>query len=122
VPQFFWVLYPPFTGKYRAAAVIHDYYCQTKSRGWKETHEVFYFASRAAGVGEKTAKAMYGAVYSFGPRWGVGVAARGPGADVHKTAAEQRQFFRDLEAWIARENPSLEAIAKRLDGAGSPAN
>jgi hypothetical protein len=118
VPQFFWALFPPFTGRYRAAAVIHDYYCQTKSRGWKETHEVFYLASRAAGVGEKTAKAMYGAVYNFGPRWGIGMAARGPGAEVYKTAEQQRQFFRDLDAWIGKENPSLEDIAKRLDSVG----
>src|SRR5262245_7013544 len=72
VPQFFWLAFPPFTGQYRAAAVIHDYYCQIKVRSWKETHEVFYNASRAAGVSEKTAKAMYGAVYYFGPRWGIG--------------------------------------------------
>lgn len=119
VPKFFWALFPPFTGKYRAAAVIHDYYCQTKTRSWKETHEVFYNASRAAGVGEKSAKAMYGAVYHFGPRWGIGAAARGPGADLYKTSGEQSKFFRDLDAWIGRENPSLDEIAKRLDAGGA---
>jgi hypothetical protein len=120
VPQFFWVMFPPFTGKYRAAAVVHDYYCQTKARGWKETHEAFYNASRAAGVGEKVAKAMYGAVYSFGPRWGIGMAARGPGDGLYKSAKEQQQFFRDLDTWIKRDNPSLEEISKRLDSVGLP--
>src|SRR5262245_18269079 len=61
-----WVTYPPSTGKYRTAAVIHDHMCATKMIGWKETHEVFYSAMRAAGVGEQLAKTMYGAVYHFG--------------------------------------------------------
>jgi hypothetical protein len=42
IPRVLWVTHPPFTGKYRAAAVVDDYYCQTKARGWRETHEVFY--------------------------------------------------------------------------------
>ena len=69
VPAIFWSLYPPFTGKYRAAAVIHDYFCYAKSRRWQATHQVFYFAMLAAGVEERQAKVMYGAVYFFGPRW-----------------------------------------------------
>jgi hypothetical protein len=59
-PRFFWAAFPPFTGKYREAAVVHDYYCQTQSRGWRDTHETFFHAMRAAGVAEATAKAMYG--------------------------------------------------------------
>jgi hypothetical protein len=118
VPQFFWVAFPPFTGKYRAAAVVHDHYCQTRARSWRETHEAFYQAMRASGVGETTAKAMYGAVYNFGPRWGIGAARRGPGAEKYRTEAEQEAFFRDLEAWIAREKPTAEQIAKRLDESG----
>src|SRR5262245_30343962 len=39
IPQVFWIKYPPFTGSYRDAAVIHDYYCQTKSRSWQDTHD-----------------------------------------------------------------------------------
>src|SRR5262249_15022875 len=62
VPAIFWSLYPPFTGKYRAAAVIHDYYCYTRSRPWLKTHQVFYFAMRAAGVAARQAQGMYGAI------------------------------------------------------------
>jgi len=113
--QFFWIAFPPFTGRYRAAAVVHDHYCQTKVRPWRETHEAFYEAMRASGVAENTAKAMYGAVYNFGPRWGIGAARRGPGADKYRTDAEQEAFFSELEAWIAREKPSAEEITKRLD-------
>jgi len=72
VPWVLWALYPPFTGNYRSAAVIHDYYCEIKARRWEDTHRVFYFAMRAAHVEERTAKIMYGAVYLFGPRWGPG--------------------------------------------------
>jgi hypothetical protein len=118
VPQFFWVAFPPFTGQYRAAAVIHDHYCQTKERNWRETHEVFYNAMRAAGVGETTAKALYGAVYHFGPRWGIGTASRGPGAAVYKTPKQQNEFFDDLNVWIERENPSLDQITQRLSASG----
>ena len=115
VPQFFWVAFPPFTGRYRAAAVVHDHFCQSKSRSWRETHLAFYNAMRASGVDEVTALAMYGAVYNFGPRWGIGTGRRGPGADRYRTNAEQEAFFRDLQAWIAREKPSTDEIARRLD-------
>jgi len=115
VPRFFWMLFPPFTGKYRSAAVIHDYYCQTRSRDWRDTHEVFYNAMRAAGVDETTAKAMYAAVYTFGPRWGIGARPRGPGADKYRTDEQQQAFFHDLQEWIQRENPSLTEIKAQLD-------
>ena len=75
VPAALWALYPPFTGNYRSAAVIHDYYCDNKDTDWQDTHKVFYFAMRAANVDEKTAKIMYGAVYLFGAALGTGHAA-----------------------------------------------
>jgi hypothetical protein len=121
VPQFFWTAFPPFTGSYRSAAVIHDYYCETKTRSWEETHEVFYLASRAAGVSEAIAKALYAAVYHFGPRWGSGARMRGLGADAFTTPEQQGEFFKDLDAWIARDNPSLDEIARRLDSGPVPA-
>lgn len=59
----------PFSGKYRDASVIHDYFCDTKARPWQEVHRVFYEAMLARGVGKTKAKVMYLAVYRFGPRW-----------------------------------------------------
>lgn len=59
----------PFEGKYRNASVIHDYYCDTKSRHWEATHRVFYEAMLANGVERKLAQLMFYAVYRFGPRW-----------------------------------------------------
>ncbi len=117
-PRFFWLAFPPFTGKYRDAAVVHDYYCQTQSRSWRDTHETFFYAMRAAGVAEATAKAMYGAVYNFGPRWGIGSSHRGPAAAKFRTEEQQAAFFDEIKAWIERENPTPEQIAKRLDQFG----
>ena len=50
IPRVLWVIYPPFTGLYRQAAVIHDYYCETRTRPWKDTHLVFYNAMLTANV------------------------------------------------------------------------
>lgn len=111
IPQVLWLCCPPFTGKYRAAAVIHDYYCQTKARSWQETHAVFYDAMRAAGVDERQAKLMFSAVYRFGPRWRTGSRTVRPKA----TAAEQKEAFEQLKSWIETDNPNLDAIAGRLD-------
>ena len=115
IPRFFWVCCPPFTGKYREAAVIHDYYCQTMSRDWRETHRVFYDAMRAGGVDELMAKTMYGAVYYFGPRWGIEATKRRPVPEEDLSLAGQDKFFKALNAWIERDDPKFEDIDTRLD-------
>lgn len=89
VPRFFWTAFPSFTGKYRGAAVVHDCYCQSKMRRWRDTHEAFYYAMRASGVGETTAKVMYAAVYNFDPRWGIGSKSIGPAAAKFQTDAQK---------------------------------
>lgn len=120
IPRILWVSYPPFTGKYRLAAVIHDHYCQKQSRPWQETHKVFYEAMRTSGVSEQTAKVMYAAVYGFGPRWGTRSEKRGPAAERNPSPAKQTEVLRGLETWIARDNPSPEDIEKVLDGGQMP--
>jgi hypothetical protein len=121
IPRILWLTYPPFTGKYRQAAVVHDYYCQLRSRTWKDTHKVFYEAMLTSGVPEKTAKIMYGAVYGFGPRWGTRSEQRAPAAERHPSPVAQTHLLRDLEVWIARDNPSAEDIEKALDAGRVPA-
>ncbi len=70
IPKALWSLVgSPFTGKYVQASVIHDYFCDIRSRNWKEVHRVFYEAMLVSGVSEKRAKVMYAAVYFAGPRW-----------------------------------------------------
>ena len=121
IPRVLWVSHPPFTGKYRAAAVVHDHYCRTKSRSWKETHEVFYHAMRAGGVDERTAKVMYAAVYHFGPRWGQGE-PRSAGAGTDLPIEEQTKVFNELKTWIEADSPELGEIVRRLDGGGIAAS
>jgi hypothetical protein len=117
VPAALWALYPPFTGNYRSAAVIHDYYCDTKDRSWQDTHKVFYFAMRAAHVDEKTAKIMYGAVYLFGPRWGPGTAPGQRSAPVAATVEQQEKVVKELQSLVEKDNPDLDSLvaeAKRM--------
>jgi hypothetical protein len=70
IPSVFWsIIGAPFTGKYREASIIHDYYCATRSRHWKAVHKVFLDGMLARGVDRIQAQLMYLAVYRFGPRW-----------------------------------------------------
>ena len=70
IPQFLWsFIGSPFTGSYRDASVVHDYYCDTMREDWRAVHRMFYHAMRARGVSERRAKWMFAAVYGFGPRW-----------------------------------------------------
>ena len=71
IPQVFWTFVGgPFEGRYRDAALIHDWYCKYKQGRWQDVHIMFYWASRARGVSEFQAKTLYLAVALFGPRWG----------------------------------------------------
>ena len=108
IPQVFWILYPPFVGKYRDSAVMHDYYCNVQSRGWRDTHKAFYYAMRANGVDEIVAKTMYSAVFHFGPRWGIGSKKRGPLSEFPPEV--QREKLEELGSWIAKSNPSIQDI------------
>jgi hypothetical protein len=117
VPAALWALYPPFTGNYRSAAVIHDYYCDNKDRSWQDTHKVFYFAMRAAHVDETTAKVMYSAVYLFGPRWGPGTQPGQHSAAIQATPEQQEKVVKDLQALVDKDNPNLDVLlneAKRI--------
>jgi hypothetical protein len=70
IPRAFWSLVGgPFTGRYRAASVVHDVACATRERGWQQVHRMFFDACRCGGVGRIQATGMYYAVYHFGPRW-----------------------------------------------------
>ncbi len=70
IPPALWsIIGGPFTGKYREASVVHDYYCDVRSRPWEQTHRMFYDAMMANGVDPAQATIMYSAVHTFGPRW-----------------------------------------------------
>ncbi len=70
IPQPFWTLIGgPLEGKYRDASIIHDFYCDRKTRPWRDVHRVFFDGMITSGVEVNKAKIMYYAVYRFGPRW-----------------------------------------------------
>ena len=70
IPRIFWaVIGGPFEGKYRDAAVNHDYECCVKARPWRDVHRMFFDGMMANGEDRWRANLMYFAVYHFGPRW-----------------------------------------------------
>lgn len=70
IPQIFWsVMGGPYEGKYRDAAVIHDYYCDVRIRSWQTVDRMFYDAMIASGVDKTEATLMYAAVVHWGPHW-----------------------------------------------------
>jgi len=76
IPRVFWSLIGgPFEGPYRKPSVVHDYYCDVRTRSWQDAHRIFYDGMLCAGVGTIKAKIMYYAVYRFGPRWTLGPSA-----------------------------------------------
>lgn len=70
IPQAFWsYIGGPFEGSYINASVIHDYYCESKTKTAHDTHRNFYYGMRAAGVPEWKASLMHWIVNTFGPDW-----------------------------------------------------
>ncbi len=119
IPPWLWTFVgSPYTGDYRRASVVHDYYCDRKNRPWKAVHRLFYDASLAGGVPVVKAKAMYAAVYQGGPRWTL---LRGTGfEDPSAVVVDYRPVFRAhdenaFREWIESADPSLEAIESRVD-------
>lgn len=102
VPWGFWnIIGGPYDGPYRDAAVIHDYYVETKSRPWEATNKMFYNAIRARGVSDSLALTMYAGVRYGGPRW-----------DVADTSNLQKQSrLSAVSAAMAGETPPPAAPA-----------
>jgi hypothetical protein len=118
VPRALWILYAPFSGLYRDSALVHDHYCQNRTRTWQETHEAFYNGLRASGVSEHDSQMMWAAVYLFGPRWDR-QGNRSPSMRPDIVSEEQQlEELKLLENWINRRNPSQDELERALfDGA-----
>lgn len=70
IPRFFWrVIGCPFTGKYRNATILHDYYCDLRRPSSKNVHAMFHEKMICDGVGPVQAFVMWAAVRVFGPRF-----------------------------------------------------
>lgn len=128
----------PYSGPYRQAAVVHDYYCFTKERPWEDVHLMFLEAALKAGTNVTLAKFMYAAILADGPRWpspkprekaslvemnmikAQATATPSPEAEPKpvscsdlvlsvKTKTDEQRFA-DLKAWIEHEKPTLKHI------------
>ena len=120
-PSATWSLYPPYAGKYRKAALIHDYYCEIKTRSWQDTHNMFYYALRASGMDSLHSKIMWSAVFMQGPRWDVGT-KRSLRVRSHELTPEQAtRQFQMMADWVRRENPSRQDIERAILEGKTPA-
>ena len=112
IPRAFWSLIGgPFEGRYRNASIVHDRYCDLRSRPWQLTHRMFHDAMRCSGIGKAKAKLMYYAVYRFGPRWSLA-------QEAGEIPTFERRVPTDVDAAslladarvIYADDPSLEQI------------
>jgi hypothetical protein len=105
IPSIFWsVIGGPFEGKYRDAAVNHDYECCVQQHRWQDVHRMFYDGMMARGVEFWRASLMYFAVYFFGPRWPKPVTLPKRGFTEGDIARAAELFKREVEF---RADPDL---------------
>ena len=121
----------PFDGPHRDAAIIHDYFCHTKSRKWEDVHAMFLEAALRRGVPESTAQTMYAGILYGGPRWdapnilqraqvvptpgGKAPQASDPGITKRSPTVTEKQQLEELKRWIETTNPSQEEIKQRVE-------
>jgi len=113
IPRVLWSLIgSPFTGHYRRAAVLHDYYSVTKRRSWRDTHNLFYEAMIKDGVDPKQALLMWATVYRFGPRW-----TRGESSCWNMCACTYA-LFEDVTFWPHYSEIEFSKINSLINGQG----
>ncbi len=138
IPEQLWaVVGGPYSGPYRDAAVIHDYFCYTKQRKWEDVHDVFLEAALNRGTPEWKAQYMFAGILLRGPRWPAPKksaefygrfahaqfvpSARAqtptPAPKPAPTAAGKTdvQIFEELRVWIEKEKPTRDQIRQRVE-------
>ncbi|MFM9938407.1 MAG: DUF1353 domain-containing protein [Hyphomicrobiaceae bacterium] len=138
IPDALWVAVGgPYSGPYRDAAVVHDYYCFTKSRPWQDVHDVFLEAALNRGTTEWKAQYMYAGILLKGPRWdgkGSNLIQKGfaraqiiptQGTPAAPATAPTKipppagktdaQIFQELQDWIQKEKPTRDQIRQRIE-------
>ncbi|MBU3078927.1 DUF1353 domain-containing protein [Sphingomonas quercus] len=120
IPRVFWSLIGgPFEGRYLNASIVHDHYCDARSRPWRDTHRMFHDAMRCSGVSAVQAKIMFYAVYRFGPRWNApGVALEGALEAMRQPGdADAATLVADSEAIVGHglNLAEIEALADARD-------
>lgn len=130
IPQIFWTTFgSPFIGDYRRASVVHDYFCDVRTRPSDATHKMFYEACLAGGVAQAKAKTMYFFVRTFGPSWQTmtanlelaGKVVVPKGKKMAFTHAMTPADVSKITQWIETQNPSIEAIDAEIALHAKPA-
>ena len=130
IPQIFWTTFgSPFIGDYRRASVVHDYFCEVRTRPSDATHKMFYEACLTGGVAQAKAKTMYFFVRTFGPSWQTMTANLELAGKVVVPKGKKMAFTHlmtpadvsKITQWIETENPSIEAIDAEIAIRAKPA-
>ncbi len=87
----------PWSGRYRNAAVIHDWMCERKIADSDTAHRVFYEALLAGGVSRFRAWVMYQAVLRGGPQWEATPFGPGPTKRRHLSKSELEQIIAEAK-------------------------
>lgn len=127
IPRDLWpLLGGPYSGPYRDAAVVHDFYCWTKTRKWEDVHEVFLEAAINRGTSVTLAQTMYAGILFGGPRWPTPTKTGELASKIVKAQvtpspsppAKQKtdkEIFEELKGWIEKDKPTLDQIRKRVE-------
>lgn len=128
IPRFLWtVIGSPYTGNYRRAAVIHDFYYTNLFRYKEDVDEMFYDAMISDGVVKAKALLMYYAVVRFGKRWSIdeivlcppGRICNNPGSldlDILLPTLEEKNMkaykseMQEIELKIQEDNLDIEEV------------
>jgi len=130
IPSIFWSTFgSPFIGDYRRASVVHDYFCDVRTRPSDATHKMFYEACVTGGVGQTKAKTMYVMVKTFGPSWQTttarlemaGRVVVRKGGKLSYTHTMKSDDMSEMIRWIEATNPSIKEIDAAIEAKATPA-
>lgn len=125
IPRVFWsIIGGPFEGLYREPSVVHDYYCDVRTRPCQAVHSVFFEAMLTSGVPDSRAWLMYKAVSEFGPTWTEAktsdkcrtLATDDDAVHCQRSAAPYKAIRPEID------KAKLTAFAKDIEGEVSPAD
>ncbi len=108
----------PYHPDYRAAAIVHDAFCQEvnktgasfQKRKWRETHQMFYEALVESNVDSLTAQLMFAGVWLGGPRWND---TKHLLDDVSEEVLKEE--FQKCQKWLSKSKRSNEELIAWMD-------
>ena len=122
IPRVFWsIIGGPFEGLYREPSVVHDHYCDVRTRPFQAVHSAFFEAMLTSGVPDSRAWLMYKAVSQFGPTWAEPVLpekCRSAGPDADQTGCQRSAPAPAVRPAI--DKARLTAFANEVEGEISP--